>query len=103
MHAQSATATTTQHLPRPESTNRWFWAGIDLLIIVACIYITAWLRYDFNVQAAFSPPIHRLVALSAVIHVVIGIAVGPYAIGHQRGSYEEVADLAKTVVTWVCL
>jgi hypothetical protein len=29
--------------------------------------------------------------------VVIGGLIGPYVVGHERGSFEEIVDVAKTV------
>ena len=38
-------------------------------------------------------------AFTAVgMHVVVGASIGPYRVGHQRGSFEETADIGRAVV-----
>jgi len=37
------------------------------------------------------------IAVAVVLQVAFGFLLGPYAIGHMRGSFEEIVDLTKTV------
>ena len=40
-----------------------------------------------------------LFAVAAVAgHLFVGAFIGPYAVGHQRGSFEETTDIGRTVV-----
>lgn len=56
-----------------------------------------YLRYELS----FAPIDWRGFAIAAALAIVLQLAVGfllgPYAIGHMRGSFEEIVDLAKTV------
>lgn len=84
----------------PTSRNRWLWALIDLVVLAAAFVVAAWLRYDFNAAATFAQPVMRLTGIAALAHLLIGGLVGPYAVGHLRGSYEEIVDLTRTVLLW---
>ena len=84
----------------PTSRNRWLWAVIDLFVLAAAFILAAWLRYDFDLAATFTAPIAQLIVVAAMGHLLVGGLVGPYAVGHLRGSYEEIVDLTKTVALW---
>ncbi|WP_346008400.1 nucleoside-diphosphate sugar epimerase/dehydratase [Janibacter terrae] len=64
------------------------------------VLFAAVLRYDFDLNQAVTFPILWLAVLAGALHLLIGATVGPYAVGHHRGSYEEIVDLMKTVVLW---
>ncbi|WP_435203104.1 polysaccharide biosynthesis protein [Janibacter sp. GS2] len=84
----------------PSARNRWLWALIDLVVLFGAFVLAAWLRYDFDPAATFTMPVARLIGVAAAGHVLVGGLVGPYAVGHLRGSYEEIIDLTKTVALW---
>lgn len=84
----------------PTSRNRWLWALIDLVVLAGAFVLAAWLRYDFNPAATFTEPVAQLIGVAAIGHLFVGGLVGPYAVGHLRGSYEEIVDLTKTVALW---
>ncbi|RKT79779.1 FlaA1/EpsC-like NDP-sugar epimerase [Terracoccus luteus] len=73
------------------------WAATDGAVWVAAIIGAVWLRLDFSVE----PDMLRGAVLAAVaavlLQTVVGYAIGPYAVGHTRGSFEEVVDLGVTV------
>lgn len=79
---------------------RWLWALVDLGVIGIAVFLAAWLRYDFNPSSTFATPIGRLALIAIAAHVLIGGIFGPYAVGHLRGSYEEIIDLTRTVALW---
>lgn len=64
---------------------------------VAALVGATYLRYELS----FTPIDWRGFAIAAVLAVILqlgfGFLLGPYAIGHMRGSFEEIVDLAKTV------
>jgi len=70
----------------------------DAAIWFVAIYGATWLRLDFKatpVTVAATLPF----ALTAVAgHFLIGALMGPYAVGHQRGSFEETTDIGRTVL-----
>lgn len=80
--------------------NRWLWAVVDLAVIGVAVLFAAILRYDFNLTLATTFPVLWLAVLAGGLHLLIGATIGPYAVGHLRGSYEEIVDLMKTVVLW---
>lgn len=90
---------TTQRSARPY--HRWHWAGVDLVALAVAVFFAALLRYDFELDLVFAPGVRDLALLTMAAHLAIGLLVGPYAIGHMRGSYEEIADLVRTVVCWM--
>lgn len=76
---------------------RYLWAAIDGLMWFVAIFVATALRLDFNVESVMVLGTLSVAAAAALIHVAIGSGVGPYGVGHQRGSFEEVTDLAKVV------
>lgn len=80
--------------------NRWSWVGVDVLVVVIAVFLAALLRYDFKVDPAFAAPVALLALIAAAAHLVIGTLTGPYAVGHLRGSYEEIVDVGRTVLLW---
>lgn len=89
--------------PRPragEPTGRWLWALVDLVVLTIAVFLTAWLRYEFDPTPTFTTPIGQLALVALAAHLLIGGIAGPYAVGHLRGSYEEIIDLTRTVALW---
>ena len=87
-------------IPQDRRLNRWVWALVDLVVLVLAVFLSACLRYDFDLDAALTRPVATLAGVAALAHLVVGAALGPYAVGHLRGSYEEIVDLTKTVLAW---
>ncbi|WP_252975994.1 CpsD/CapB family tyrosine-protein kinase [Janibacter melonis] len=88
------------HANLPRRSVRWLWAAVDLLIVAASVLVAAFMRYDFDADLALARPVLTLVGVSVVAQLVLGSVIGPYAVGHERGSYEEIADVGKTVIAW---
>jgi len=82
---------------RRDGVIRWTWALFDALIWGVAIFLACWLRYDFD--SADVPVMGALwFALAAMGgQIVVGGLIGPYVVGHERGSFEEIVDVAKTV------
>jgi FlaA1/EpsC-like NDP-sugar epimerase len=70
----------------------------DAAIWFVAIYVATWLRFDFKEAPVLIVGTLEFAAVAAVTHMVVGAMVGPYAVGHKRGSFEETADLGRTVV-----
>lgn len=87
-------------LPAGQRAGRWLWAFVDLVVLTIAVFLAAWLRYDFNPTATFAAPIGQLTLIALVAHLLLGGLGGPYAVGHLRGSYEEIIDLTRTVALW---
>ncbi len=77
--------------------SRIAWPAADCLIWMLAVYAAVWLRYDFRVDLTLSAGTAACALLCAVVQPLAGSLIGPYAVGHRRGSLEEIADLARTV------
>jgi FlaA1/EpsC-like NDP-sugar epimerase len=78
--------------------HRWVWVLFDASIWFAAIYWATWLRFDFTNAPVLVGATLVFAAAAALTHVVVGAVIGPYAVGHRRGSFEETTDLGRTVV-----
>lgn len=80
---------------------RYLWCLVDLLAIVVCFYVAATLRFELDLGQSLSRPVTNCLTIALAAHLIIGTLWGPYAVGHVRGSYEEILDIAETVLMWV--
>jgi FlaA1/EpsC-like NDP-sugar epimerase len=62
------------------------------------VYGATWLRFDFAAVAVLLSTTVEFALAAAIGHLVLGALIGPYSVGHRRGSFEETADLARTVL-----
>jgi len=83
---------------RSQWLHRWVWLLFDAAIWFVAIYGATWLRYDFQEASAFVGATLGFAAAASVTYLVVGALIGPYAVGHKRGSFEETTDLAGTVL-----
>jgi len=85
------------HVVRRDRMVRWTWALFDALIWCGAVFLASLLRFDFDISdvAIRGTLWFALVAMAA--QLIGGGLVGPYAVGHERGSFEEIVDVAKTV------
>lgn len=88
---------------RAERIHRWLWALADAAIWVIAIYGASWLRYDFHQHPVFVRGTMWIAVTTVLVHFVFGSFIGPYAIGHDRGSFEEIVDIAQTVAATTCV
>lgn len=77
-------------------TNRWRWAGIDGTVWFLAVVFAVFLRFDFDLTDALAPRTLVAAVGAAGLHLALGSLSGPYAVGHSRGSFEEILDLART-------
>ena len=82
---------------RSQWLSRWVWALLDATIWFAAIYGAAWLRFDFESAPALVAGTLVFASAAAAAHLLVGAVLGPYAVGHKRGSFEETTDLGRTV------
>ncbi len=78
--------------------HRWVWLLFDVLIWFVAIYAATWLRFDFEDTSVLVGDTFLFAASSSLTYAVIGAIIGPYSVGHRRGSFEETADLAGTTL-----
>lgn len=83
---------------RRDRVNRWMWAVVDIAVWAAAVFIAAWLRYDLQVEPTITQPLLGFTAIAVVAHLFFGTFFGPYAVGHDRGSFEETNDVGRTVL-----
>lgn len=84
----------------PRRSVRWLWAAVDVLIVLGSVLVAAFMRYDFDADLALATPVLTLVIVAPIAQLALGSIIGPYAVGHERGSYEEIVDVGKTVIAW---
>ncbi|WP_245633036.1 polysaccharide biosynthesis protein [Luteipulveratus mongoliensis] len=85
-------------MTRRERLVQGVWAAVDAAIVALATYVAAWLRFDLHVTHINSWPIAQFAAVACVVHLVGGVVLGPYRVGHQRGSFEETADIGRVAV-----
>jgi FlaA1/EpsC-like NDP-sugar epimerase len=76
---------------------RYGWFLVDLACTVLAAFAAAWVRYDLDAAMATGSEIAIFGLLAALIYSVTGLFVGPYRIGHVRGSFEETVDIARAM------
>ncbi len=59
---------------------------------------TVWLRYDFTFPEGALALTLIAGAGAAAVQLFLGAMIGPYRVSHDRGSYEETSDLARTTL-----
>ena len=77
---------------------RWVWALIDAIIWVIAIYGATWLRFDFDNRPVLDSGAALFALTAAGAAIVVGSLIGPYRVGHQRGSFEETFDVGRNAV-----
>lgn len=76
---------------------RTIWSVTDSGIWAFAIYLAIWVRLDFALEPQFAQGTALVVLVAVIAHLALGHLIGPYAVGHVRGSFEEIVDLAITV------
>lgn len=76
---------------------RWAWATVDGVAWILCTFLATWLRYDFSIPQTAWAPMLVVAASASALHLLVGAVAGPYAFGHDRGSFEEVVELGRAV------
>ena len=54
-------------------------------------------RFDFKRTPVFVATTLPFAVAAMAGHFVVGAFIGPYAVGHRRGSFEETTDISRTV------
>ena len=88
---------TPRAVERNEWLHRWVWVLFDAAIWFAAIYGATWLRFDFKYAPVFVATTLLFAVAAVAGHFLVGAFIGPYAVGHQRGSFEETTDISRTV------
>ena len=81
-----------------ERLGRYLWALIDSAAWAVAVVLSVWLRYDLDIHKVLFGPTLALAAGAVLCQLVFGAFFGPYAVGHDRGSFEETYDLGRTVL-----
>src|SRR5690349_15121093 len=87
-----------RHFAREQNPYRLLWAGSDALVWALAIWFARWLRYDFEPHRFITWGTVIVAVAAALLHLLFGFLIGPYAIGHLRASFEEILDLTKAVL-----
>jgi FlaA1/EpsC-like NDP-sugar epimerase len=83
---------------RNQWLHRWVWVLFDGGIWFVAIYAATWLRFDFTNTDVLVDHTLLFASVAAAAHFLVGALIGPYAVGHRHGSFEETTDLAGTVL-----
>jgi len=84
---------------RRQWLHRWVWLLFDVAVWFAAIYGATWLRFDFKDTSVLVGATFLFAGSASLTYGVIGAIIGPYSVGHRRGSFEETVDLAGTALT----
>lgn len=96
-------------MPRMPTGSRERGIQLTWMIIDACCWVfaaitTAWIRYQYDLEATLSAGIATVAVVAAILHIAIGCLLGPYLVNHIRGSFEEVSGVARsTLITGLVL
>ena len=82
---------------RRERLGRWAWAAADAFAWFLSVFAATWFRYDFDPRATFQIGTFVFAVVAVATHLLVGALIGPYVVGHKRGSFEEVYDIARTL------
>lgn len=88
---------TPRAVQRREWLHRWVWVLFDAAIWFVAIYGATWLRFDFKRASVFVATTLVFAIAAGLGHLFVGAVIGPYAVGHRRGSFEETLDISRTV------
>ena len=88
---------TPRAVQRRDRFRRWVWALIDAVIWVIAIYGATWLRYDFARRPVLVSGVALFAIAAACATILVGALIGPYGIGHARGSFEEAIDVGRNL------
>ncbi len=88
---------------RYQRLRRWVRPTLDAGAWLASVAVAMWLRYNFDADVVLVEATVVVAVVAALVHVTIGSLIGPYRIGHQLGSFDEVVDLGRAVVLTVVL
>ena len=74
------------------------WLLFDAGIWFVAIYGATWLRFDFTDRSTLTHATLGFAGAAGVTYLVVGTLIGPYAVSHKRGSFEETTDLSGAVL-----
>ncbi|KGN32984.1 dTDP-glucose 4,6-dehydratase [Knoellia sinensis KCTC 19936] len=74
------------------------WALGDAVIAAAAVMMAAWLRFDMDSALAIDRDILAFAGVAAVLQFAISLGVGVFGATQKRGSFEETAQIARTVL-----
>jgi FlaA1/EpsC-like NDP-sugar epimerase len=81
--------------PAPGLQTRLLWTTADALVWGASLVVATWLRLDFAITDLYAAPLMAAATVVVVVHVTSGWLLGPYAVGHELGSFEETSEVAR--------
>jgi FlaA1/EpsC-like NDP-sugar epimerase len=83
---------------------RVFWALFDGFWWISAVFLTVWIRYEYDPSFALTETTMLVAGVAAGIHVVTGLLLGPYLVSHVLGSFEEVVAVTRAAaITGVAL
>ena len=83
---------------RQRKVSSWGWALVDMSCWALAIFVATWLRLDFDTLRTLGVGTLEFAVAAAAFHFAAGMVIGPYAVGHVLGSFEEVVDIGRAVL-----
>jgi FlaA1/EpsC-like NDP-sugar epimerase len=83
---------------RSQWLHRWVWLFFDASIWFVAVHAATWLRYDFGDGHVFVSSTLAFASTAVAAYLLVGSLIGPYSVGHHRGSFEEITDLGGAVL-----
>ena len=83
------------HRPARGLRTRLLWTALDAGVWAASLAVALWLRLDYEITELYAAPLAAGAVCVIVVHVSVGWLFGPYAVGHELGSFEETAEVAR--------
>jgi len=62
----------------------WGWVLLDAAIWFAAISGATWLRFDFKNTSVLAATTLAIAAAARVVHLLVGVVIGPHAVSHRR-------------------
>jgi FlaA1/EpsC-like NDP-sugar epimerase len=82
----------------PGLRTRLLWTLADAGVWVASLVVATWLRLDFTITEQYVAPLALAAVIAVLVHVTLGWMFGPYAVGHELGSFEEASEVGRTAL-----
>jgi FlaA1/EpsC-like NDP-sugar epimerase len=79
----------------PGLPTRLLWTAADAALWIASLVVATWMRLDFTISDIYVTPLLVGTVVVVAVHVTIGWIFGPYAVGHELGSFEETSEVAR--------
>lgn len=82
----------------PDALKRVLWALGDGTVWSLAVVAMTWIRFQYDAGRTLVPDTWIAAGAAAVLHITLGMILGPYLIKHIRGSFEEVTAVVRAAL-----